>query len=99
MIEGITTDAAVSRVEIAPDGPGALVTIDSFTEFAVRYLDLEIGEDRSIDLMKGGSGVLSPRGDGFAVAFDLNTGGTTSIIYDQEGQEVTSIPGKVLAWL
>ena len=99
LIEGITTDAAVGNVQVAPNGPGALVAIDSFTEFAVHFLDLEIGEDRTIDLMKGGGGIVSPTGDGFAVAFDLNTGGTATIVYDSAGQEVVTIQGKVLAWV
>ncbi len=99
LIEGITTDAAVSSVQVAPNGPGALVTIDSFTEFAVHFLDLEIGEDRTVDLMKGGGGIVAPDGDGFAVAFDLNTGGTATIVYDSAGQEIVTIQGKVLAWV
>ncbi len=99
MVEGITTDAEVSKAEVAPNGPGALLSIDSFTEFSVKFLDLAIGEDRTIGLMKGGHGVLSPAGNAFAVTFDLNTGGTATIVYDADGQEVTTIPGAALTWI
>lgn len=99
LIEGITSDAAVGQVVVAPAGPGALVSIDSFTEFAVHFLDLELGADVAVDLMKGGSGVIAPTADQFAIAYDLNTGGVATIMYDRAGSEGATIQGKALAWI
>jgi hypothetical protein len=99
LIDGITTDAEVSPVTVAELGPGGLVTIDSFTELAVHLLNLEFGRDIAFDLMKGGSGVLAPAGDGCAVTYDRNTGGTTTIIYDRDGAEQASVPGTALGWI
>jgi hypothetical protein len=99
MIEAITADAAVSNPMVAADGPGGMITIDSFSEYAVHFLDFEKGEDRSIDLMKGGTGILAPDGTHFAVIHDLNTGGNATVIYDADGTEGVTMPVNALAWI
>ena len=99
LISGITSDAALSGEVVAPSGNAALLTIDSFTELAVHYMRLDMPKDIPVDLMKGGSGVISPDGSGFAVAHDLNTGGTATVVYDQGGTEGVTFPGQALAWI
>jgi hypothetical protein len=99
LVSGITSDAALSGEVVAPSGNAALLTIDSFTELAVHYMRLDMPKDIPVDLMKGGSGVISPDGSGFAVAHDLNTGGTATVVYDQAGTEGVTFPGQALAWI
>ena len=60
MLDGIGIDAAVSTPKVARSGPGALIVIDSFTEYAVHFLDFTQMADRVVDLTKGGSGVIAP---------------------------------------
>src|SRR6478672_8040456 len=99
LIPNITSDAQLSGELVAPSGNAALLTIDSFTELAVHYLRLEMPKDIPVDLMKGGSGVISPDGTGFAVAHDLNTGGAATVVYDETGAEGVTFPGQALAWI
>ena len=99
LFTGITSDAALSGQVVAPSGNAALLTVDSFTELAVHYLRLDQPNDVSVSLMKGGTGVIAPDGSGFAVAHDLNTGGTATVVYDQTGAEGATFPGEALAWI
>jgi len=99
LIPNITSDAELSGEIVAPSGNAALLTIDSFTELAVHYLRLDLPKDIPVDLMKDGSGVISPDGSGFAVAHDLNTGGSATVVYDQSGTEGVTFPGQALAWI
>ena len=99
LIEDIGVDAALTNPIVAPFGPGALISVDSFTELAVHFLQLEEGIDNRVDTMKGGDGVIAPDASGFAVSFGLNTGGTTTIVYDQQANQITTIQGSALAWV
>ncbi|HQY30176.1 MAG TPA: hypothetical protein PK691_02760 [Thermomicrobiales bacterium] len=98
-LQAIESDAEVSQPMIAPFGPGALLTVDSFTEFAVHFLNFTDGSDQAVDLMKGGSAVIAPTGDQFAVIHDLNSGQHATVVYDAHGNEGMTVPGEALAWL
>ena len=99
MITGLTSDAEITGPIIAPNGEAALVQIDSFTELAVHYLRFDQLRDIQVDLMKGGTGVIAPDGRAFAVAADLNTGGTTTLVYDEHGVQGATFQGEALAWI
>jgi hypothetical protein len=99
MIEGIGIDADVSPPQVARSGPGALLVIDSFTEYAVHFLDFAHLADRTVDLTKGGTGVIAPDASGFAAVHDLNTGGQATVIYDADGNEGVTIPAGALTWI
>lgn len=99
LISGLTSDAALTGPVFARNGTAALLQIDSFTELAVHYLRLDDPRDVAVDLMKGGSGVIAPDASAFAVAADLNTGGTATIVYDEDGVQGATFPGQVLAWI
>ena len=99
LIGGLTSDAAITGPILASSGNAALIEIDSFTELAVHYLRLDEGRDIAIDMMKGGGGVIAPDGSAFAVSFDLNTGGTATIVYDELGNESTTMQGEALIWI
>jgi hypothetical protein len=49
--------------------------------------------------MKGGTGVIAPDGLAFAVAADLNTGGTATLVYDDHGTQGTTFHGEALTWI
>jgi hypothetical protein len=99
MITGLTSDAEITGPIIARNGEAALVQIDSFTELAVHYLRFDQLRDVQVDLMKGGTGVIAPDGRAFAVAADLNTGGTATLIYDEHGVQGATFQGEALAWI
>jgi hypothetical protein len=98
-IAGLTSDAEVTGPIIAPNGEAALVQIDSFTELTVHYLRFDQLRDVRVDLMKGGTGVIAPDGLTFAVAADLNTGGTATLVYDEHGAQGATFQGESLAWI
>lgn len=99
LISDIDTDAEVTTPVVAPNGPGAVVGIDSFTELSTHFLQLEDATDTPIEMMKGGHAVIAPDASGFAVSFGLNTGGTATIIYDQQGNELATVQADALAWV
>jgi hypothetical protein len=99
LISGLTNDAEISAQSIAPSGNAAVLTIDSFTEFAIHYLRLDQPDNLSIDIMKGGSAVIAPDGERFAISFGRNVGGEVTIVYDRHGSGGASFPGHALAWI
>jgi hypothetical protein len=99
LISGITGDAELTGPVVAGSGNAALLKIDSFTELAVHYFRLDQPGDIRVDLTKGGSGVIAPDGDAFAVSHVLNAGGMATVVYDQTGAEGVTFRGNALAWI